>query len=161
MGGSTKGADLVILLLLFLSSALGLSRPMQSPCQEVLDRPQSAGLAGAAVSCLASGICRSQSAAPAPPLLQMLFTLLPATYTSGSKMWVLLMRWFLRAIKNLYALFIANAIKNINYKFNMIGLHKCRHSVMLMTPVECLCHSVCSDRASPELWLERRIRSHN
>lgn len=30
-----SGADLVILLLLFLSSALGLSRPMQSPCQEV------------------------------------------------------------------------------------------------------------------------------
>lgn len=39
----------------------------------------------------------------------------------------------------------------------MIWLDEPRHSVMLMTPVESLCHSVYSDRASPELGLQRRI----
>lgn len=77
----------------------------------------------------------------------MLLTLLPATYEPFQN---LSFTDEESGTKNLYAVFIANAIKIINYYFNMLCLSEPGHSVMSMTPVEGLCHSVCSDRASPE-----------
>lgn len=111
-GDSTKAADLVILLLLFLSSALGLCRTMWSPGQEV---------PGLSPECCSSALLSAgwPQASAAVNLQPQLLPASNASHTAPSHLHEPFQNVSFTeeesATKNLYAAFIANAIKNINY----------------------------------------------